>query len=240
MSWLKEDEQRTIRAIQAGDADLRERFLESGLHLVRRSVRSVTGTVFVEQEEEFAIALETFNGAIDTYRTERGVPFEAYARLLIRNRLLDAMRHGRRGIPTVSLSEPAGLDGPALEETIADPDSERAQDDLEYKEAVFQLEMDLHRFGLDLESVSGRFPKHDDSRRLCIRMARCIAEDGTLHAGMLQEARLPCAELSRRCGVPRKTVEKNRACIILLALLLRSELRLIHTYVAFFEREEIR
>ena len=240
MNWQMESVQSSIPVIQAGDDDLRERFLESGLPFVRRCVRRTTGKYFVDQEEEFAIALEAFNGAIDTYRTEHGVPFEAYARLLIRNRLLDAIRHEQRRIPTVSLSEGLGEDCPALEETLGDPGSGRVQDDLEYKEAVFQLELDLHRFGLDLAGISGRFPKHDDSRRLCIRMARCISEDDLLQGRMMREGYLPCVELSLRCDVPRKTVEKNRANIILLSLLLRSELRLIHTYVAFFEKEESR
>jgi RNA polymerase sigma factor len=240
MNWQMESVQSSIPVIQAGDADLRERFLESGLPFVRRCVRRTTGTFFVDQEEEFAVALETFNDAIDTYRTERGVPFEAYACLLIRNRVLDAMRRRQRHASEVSLSEPAEADGIALEDALADPRSTQVQDDLECKEAVFQLELDLDRFGLDLAGVAGRFPKHRDSRLACIRIARCLSEDGKLYASMMQEARLPGADLSRRCGVPLKTIEGNRASIVLLALLLRSELRLIHTYVAFFEKEESR
>jgi RNA polymerase sigma factor len=230
----------TIPAIQSGDKGLRERFLESGLPFVRREVRRFTRSFFVDQEEEFSVGLEAYNQAIDSYRIERGVPFEAYARLLIRNRLLDADRHNRTKVPTVSLSEKPSEDGLALEETLADPRSGQVQDDLEYKEAVFQLELDLSRFGLDLAGVAGRFPKHLDSRLLCIRVARCLSEDELLHGRMMQESRLPGTELSRRCGIPLKTVERNRASIVLLALLMRSELRLIHTYIAFFEREEMK
>lgn len=237
MGGLPVDAQEDIPAIQAGDADLRERFLASGLPFVRRETRRFTRTFFVDGEDEFAIALETFNSAIDSYRADRGVPFEAYARLLIRNRLVDESRRNRRRIPAMSLSEPMSEEGPDLGEMVPDPRSGSVQDDLEYKEAVLQLELDLSRFGLDMARVAGHFPKHLDSRLLCIRIARCVVEDETLRSRMLQEGRLPGAELSRRCGVPRKTVERNRAGIVLLALLMRSELRLVHTYISFFERE---
>ncbi len=229
-----------IPSIQAGDGEMRERFLEQGLPFIRREVRRFTRSFFVDQEEEFSIAMEAFDQAIDSFRPDRGVPFEAYARLLIRNRLVDESRRRQRTPTTVSLSESPTEDGLALEETLADPGSGRVQDDLEYKEAVFQLELDLSRFGLDLAGVAGRFPKHLDSRLSCIRVARCLSEDELLHGRMMQESRLPGTELSRRCGIPLKTVERNRASIVLLALLMRSELRLIHTYIAFFEREEMK
>lgn len=240
MGGLPVDARDTILAIQAGDADLRERFLASGLPFVRRETRRFTRRYFVDGEDEFAIALETFDSAIDSFRAERGVPFEAYARLLIRNRLVDESRRNRRTAPTVSLSESTAEDGPDLGETLPDPRSGSVQDEMECKEAMLRLELDLSRFGLDLEGVAGNFPKHLDSRLLCIRLARCVTEDVTLWSRMLREGRLPGAELSRRCGVPLKTVERNRAGIVLLALLMRSELRLVHTYIAFFEREGLK
>jgi hypothetical protein len=39
--------------------------------------------------------------------------------------------------------------------------------------------------------------------------------------------------------VPVKTIEKNRSSIILLTLLMRSDLQVIQSYIAVFEREVI-
>ena len=237
MGWTSVDSQSMIPAIQAGDAELRERLLERSLPFVGHEARRFNRNAFIEQEEEYAIALETFNQAIDSFRPERGVPFEAYARLLIRNRLLDHVRHIRREQPTVSLSDSVSEGASTLEETLADPSSGKVQEEMEFREAVFQLELNLKRFGLELASIAGHFPKHLDSRMTCIHIARNLSEDEALFGLLLTKAQLPGAELSRRCGVPVKTIEKNRSSIILLALLLRSELRLIHTYIAFFEKE---
>lgn len=240
MARTATDPETAIRPIQAGDAALRDRFIEAHLPFVRREVRRFTGSFDVDGEDGFALALEAFDRAIDAYRPDRGAPFEAFARVLIRNRLLDEARRTRSAPVLLSLSSQDEEDGPTLGERLADPRSVRVQEDLEFEESVAELEARLRRFGLSLAGLSGRLPKHDDSRRLCIRMARSVAEDISLFQRMLSEGRLPGAELSRRCGVPSKTVERNRGSVILLALLIRSDLRLVHRYIAGFEKEESR
>ncbi len=227
-----------VRAIQGGDEALRNRFIEDHIPMIRREVRRVTRSYFVEQEEEFAIALEAFNGAIDRYRSDRGVPFEPFARLLIRNRLLDRIRRRKFDVPTRSLSEQDSEDGLTLGERLADPRSDTIQEDLEFEESMIGLEYQLHRFGATLPDLVARFPKHRDSRLLCIRLAREIAGDDVLYGKLLSDLRVPGAELSRRLDIPLKTIERNRGSLILLSLLLRSDLRLIHSYVTVFEREE--
>jgi RNA polymerase sigma factor len=228
----------TIEAIQAGDRELRNLFIEAHLPFIRRETRRFTGRFDIDGDDEFALALEAFDRAIDAYRPDRGAPFEPFARVLIRNRLLDDARRRRLAPPMISLSEEDGEDGPTVEDRLADERSGRIQEDLEFEESIAGLESALARFGLSLSRLSGRLPKHDDCRRLCIRMARSVTGDESLYQRMLSEGRLPGAELSRRCGVPLKTVERNRGSVVLLALLLRSDLRLIHAYIAGFEKEE--
>jgi len=229
-----------IRQIQSGDEALREQLIERSIPFVKRVVRQVTHIWFVEQADEFSIALDAFNQAISRYDTTGDVPFEPYARLLIRNRLFDWMRCQRSHRLETTMTDCEREDGSSPADQVADPDSVTVQQDLEFAEAMTRLEGRLQRFNLSLPRLTAAFPKHQDSRLLCIRIAKALSSDETLYVHLAKTGRLPGAELSRRCQVPVKTIEKNRSSIILLTLLLQSDLDVIKSYIRTFEREESR
>jgi RNA polymerase sigma factor len=237
MARLPEDPQDLIRRIQTGDQDLREHFIESSLPLIKRIVRQMTHSFFVEQEDEYVIALEAYNRALDTYKVDGVVPFEPYARLLIKHRILDWIRRKKSIQPTLSLSDRDSEEGLSLEEQLADPMGNQIEENLEFEDAIVLLELQLAIFGLNLAGLTNWFPKHQDSRLLCIRIARQLSTDHDLYTRLMQTKRLPGAELSRRCQTPLKTIEKNRANIIFLTLLIKSELQVINSYIAVYEKE---
>ncbi len=225
-----------IQRIQSGDEGMREQFLESSIPFIKRAVRHFTHSFYVEQEDEFGIALEAYNQAIDHFKTEGAVPFEPYALLLIKHRLLDWIRRQKYERHNLSLNEQDHTEGLTLEDRLADPRSEIIQQDLEFTDSIAQLEIQLHGFGMSLSNLADHFPKHQDSRRLCIRLARQLSADQDLFEHLMQSHRLPCVELSHRCEIPLKTIEKHRSSIILLTLLMRSELQIINAYISVYEK----
>lgn len=226
-----------IQKIQDGDHALREQFIADHLPFIKRIVRRATHSYFVEHEDEFSIALTAYNQAIDHYQVGGDVPFEPYARLLIKNRLLDWFRRQSRISHEVVMSETDTDDGIPLEERLADPQSVDVQQKIECEEAMVQLQAQLQQFGLSLPALVAKFPRHQDSRLLCVRLARRLSEDTILYDQLVRTHRLPGAELSRQCAIPLKTIEKNRASIIFLTQLMHSELQTIRTYLARFEEE---
>ena len=226
-----------LQRIQDGDHALREQFIADSLPFIKRIVRRATHSFFVEHEDEFSIALTAYNQAIDHYHVGSDVPFEPFARLLIKNRLLDWFRKQSRTNREIALSDDISEDGIPLEDRLADPQSVDVQQKIECEEAMIQLQVKLQQFGLSLPTLVARFPRHQDSRLLCIRIARQLSEDASLYGQLIQTHRLPGAELSRRCAVPLKTIEKNRASIIFLTQLMCSELQTIKSYLAHFEEE---
>lgn len=238
MTSRLENPQAMIQRIQAGDDELREQFITVNVPFIKRVVRHITHLFFVEQADEFSIALEAYNEAIDHYKVDGEVPFEPYARLLIKNRLFDWMRRQKHVQGHLSLSDSDSDDGLNLAERLADPKSDHVQQDLEFAESMDHLQLQLQLFGLNLTRMINTFPKHQDSRLLCIRIARQLSGDNALYIKFMQTRRLPCAELSRRCSIPLKTIEKNRSSVILLTLLLHSELQVIQSYIAAFERKD--
>ncbi len=226
-----------IEKIQAGDETLRNQFIAESVPEIKHWVRRITHSYFAEQEDEFSVALDGFNQAISRFSSSLDVPFYSYANMLVKHRLFDWMRRDKHNRNTRVFSDCDSEDGIPIEERLADPQSEQFGHDLEINESLLQLEIHLQSFGFSLNQITGRFPKHRPSQMFCIQAARHLSSDQTLMVRLMAMHRLPGAELAKRCQVSVKTIEKNRSSIILLALLMRSDLELIHSYISAFEKE---
>lgn len=203
----------------------------------QKTVRRVTHAFFVEQMDEFSIALEAFSFAIDQFKTDRQVPFLGFAQLIIERRLIDWQRRQKQVNRTLLFTECETPEGGSFVDHIADPSSGHVQDDLEASESIDYLKLQLGTFGFTLDQLTNRFPKHRDTRLMCIRIARVLAEDALLFNKLMADHRLPVAELSRRLTIPVKTIDRNRQNIIFIALLINSDLEVIKSYLTTFERE---
>ncbi|MDD2533446.1 MAG: sigma-70 family RNA polymerase sigma factor [Eubacteriales bacterium] len=236
MNPLSGDTKSIVIQIQAGDIALREQFITSSLTFIKHAVAQITHTFFVEQTDEFEIALESFNVALDHYKSDSTASFETFAYLVMRNRIFDWLRKQQKNARTISLSAQDPENGLALEEKIADPQSERVQQNLEFAEEMINLELHLQEFGLDLPNITHHFPKHQDCRCLCLRIARLIVSDTSFYQQLNQSHHLPGKALSLRSHIPVKTIEKNRASIIFLTLLMTGSFETIQGYLTAFER----
>lgn len=227
-----------ISQVQAGNADLRNRFITDHLPLIRRVVRQFTRTYHVDHLDEYSIALQAFDQALANYRVDSQMPFEHYARMLMKNRLIDWARQQSRNRPAVSLSEDDQEDGLPLSERIADEKTSRIQENLEVEEEIIHLQWQLRQFKLDFARLARSFPRHKKSKMMCIRIAKELSTNEILYHKMNHSKRLPGKELSQLCQVPVKTIEKNRANIIFLALLLKSDLPQLKRYITTYERKD--
>lgn len=233
-----EQQHETVRKIQLGENDLRDQLIESCLHDIRRSVRHAIHSFAIDPDDALSIGLEMFNHAIDRYRPDMNVPFIRFAQMVIRNRLIDCGHRQAQVRQAMTFTDCESPDSLPLADRLTDLAASRIGEDLETAEALTLLDAQLHDFALDIDGMVRRFPKHQDTRRLCIKISRQLAADDSLMNRTLQIKRLPVSELSGRCNVPVKTIDKNRASIIFLALLLKSDLTLIQTYLAAFDKEE--
>jgi RNA polymerase sigma factor len=228
---------RLLELVRTGNDEYRDQLIADHLSLIKRTVRLFTRSFWVEDRDEYSIALQAFNLAIDRYQAGSPVPFANYARLLMKNRLIDWYRRCRSCPATVSLSDDEAGDGIPLADRLSDPRSEHVQQDLEYADAAMRVQLQLQAFGLSLAQAVARFPVHSDSKRLCMRLAVLLEQDEPLYSRLLQTRRLPTRDLALLSQVPQKTIERNRTSIILLAVLMRSDLEQFRTYIAAYMKE---
>ncbi len=226
-----------IDRIQAGDEPLRNQFIADSVPEIKHWVRRITHSFFIEQGDEFSIALEGFNQAIDRFSGSMNVPFFSYAQMIVKHRLFDWIRRQKIHQRTLTFSDFDTEEGIPLEDQLSDPGSGQICQNLEISESLLQLEIQLELFGLRFSDLTEHFPKHRDTQSFCIKAARHLSGDAVLFTPFMTKHRLPGAELARRCQVPVKTIEKNRSSIILLTLLMRSDLQVIKSYIAAFDKE---
>jgi len=231
--WLKDPESTIVR-IQAGDEELRNDFIRESLPFVRHAVFKVTRDFYAEKSEAFSDALEAFNRSIDCFRPEKQIPFEPFARIIIRNSVLNRIRTEARTRRKTSMTETQNDEGEYVSRIIQGSDGREEQRNLEFEEAMAETESKLQLFGMSLRELASRIPKHADTRRLCIRAARILGEPD-LQDQMSGTRKLPVKVLSQRSGIPVKTIEKNRAAIILYEALMSCGPDSIRYYAKAFE-----
>ena len=227
-----------IQQAQAGNAGVRNQIIKEHAQFITRSVRQYTHAFIVEDLDEYSIALLAFDQALSRYDPESPVSFQYFARLMIKNRLIDWSRHQKRHTDSVSLSETTGDDQQTILDHLPDQKNETAQSRLEFEESLLKLQLQLEAFRLDFNKMAKRLPKHRDSRLFCLKLARLLCEDNELSNLLWHKKRLPAAELAKRCQAPIKTIERNRANIIFYALLLHSDLEVLKQYMTNYEKEE--
>ena len=232
-----------VRIAREGDSPERERLIEEYRPFVGGIVRRMMGSRIlvqngdrVEQFDEFSIGLAAFNEAIDHYVPDTGTPFLSYAGLVINRRLVDWFRHETRDRSAYRFSDLEEEGETPLAERLSAPEADLLSE-MEAEEEILALQQRLSALGLSLFRIQRGFPKHQDSRRMCVRLARLLQQDSGWMAGLEQTRRIPCAELARRSGTPVKTIEKNRSNIVLIALMMDSGLDVIKGYLKNFEEE---
>lgn len=216
-----------VKLIQAGDIELREKFLREHQGFVAAVVSGVLGgrSIDRDKDDEFSTGLLALNEALDRFNPEAGVSFLYFARQVITRRVIDSLRRSRRQNALVELVDTAdGSDHPAM---ITPP----ATGQIEVKEDFIALAEKMRSFGFSMSDLVQNTPRHADSKRLAIKIGRTLAEDPGLMRHLLEKKTIPLKKLLQKVKVNPKTVERNRIYIITVALILASNLDTLKSYI---------
>ena len=182
------------------------------------------------KEDNLTEAMLAFAHAVQTYREEYG-SFVAYAKTVIRNRLIDSAR-----------SELA-VQKHIYYETPGNDESETPDWDADMAVAAFNRQEEEKNLALEIEAVNAEFaewgfswatllkkcPKQDRSRRVCQEIARAVLSSSSLLSETLTKKQLPSSKLMET--FPKKAVEKYRLYIIALIVIQRGEYPFVYSFV---------
>ncbi len=222
----------TIHRIQEGDEHLREEFIASQKEFIRSFASFICHRrLDWHNDDELSVSLIAFNRAIDNFDPAAGSSFITYARVLIRNSLVDYFRSRQQGKGytggTVTTELTDHLETAASLERYA-----LSADNLKRAYEIEIFKETLERCGLTLETLVKHSPKHRDTRENLKNIALQVARDQTLRERILMGNKLPIREIQVLSGANRKLLEKWRKYLLsLLIIAAHGELEMLTEYI---------
>lgn len=220
----------TLKLIKEGDKLLREEFLSKYTPFMLKIASNAVGKyIDVKNSDEYSIALSAFNEAIDCFDMTKNYNFLLFSEHVINRRLIDHMRKskGNKEIPFSYFDDESNL----LEKHIH-PSRNASFEDVELREEIVEYKEALEDFDITFVDLILNVPKHRDSRELCLRIARILADDEELFKLLCKYKNIPRNDLKRKACVHSRTIGKHRKYIIALCLILRSNLELSKSYLS--------
>lgn len=221
-----------LEKIRAGNESERDKFIREYIPFVIKTTSDYLNR-YIESEnsDEYSIAIEAFNEAIDKYNPSKG-SFISFARLVIHSRLKDFFRKKNKNKQIILFSQ--------LEENTDKVQKschiEDFVDSLTIKEEIKQLEFKLSQFNITLMDLVKQSPKHQSTRVRAIGIAKHIVRKDELKESLLRKKMLPSSKLIKDLNVSYKILKRSRKFIIATVLILDSNLELLKNYISETER----
>ncbi len=220
-----------IKKIQNGDNVLRETVIKEYIPFIKKNVSKAAGKYFdIESTEEFSIGLSAFNEALNSFDVKKGENFFNYCRTVIGCRILDYQRSNKKNRNVFPFTYFQDEHGNYLENKYM-VDNCSQLNTIESMDEIQVFKSNLMRFGINFDDLVLYSPKHKDSVRQCVRIARLLAENECLFSMLLHKKSIPLKELMKLVDVHQRTVERNRKFIITISLMLRSDLDVLKGYI---------
>jgi RNA polymerase sigma factor len=210
-------------ALAKKDEDIRNQLISQYTPFIIKVASKVCKQYIDRSRDEFSIAMQAFNEAVETYNQEQGTHFLSFAEMVIRRRVIDFIRKETRQTRDILLeveSKEEEEQAESLAQIYASIDQYRQELERERRrEDIEEYQQFLKTFGITFSELAECCPKHIDARENAKRIAKILAETPDLAKFLLEKKQLPLKELLKLVDCSRKTIERNRKYIIALALI---------------------
>lgn len=222
-----------IDRIKEGDNQLRENFIKDYIPFIIKVLSSSSKSkIDIKNSDEYSIGLIAFNEAIEKYdngKNKKGFNFFSFAELIIKRRIIDHIRLNSRNKETpFSYFE---TDGDCFHEKYLQDDSWIRYDRIEVFQEIKHYSKVLDNFGININDLHKFTPKHKDSIRMCVDIARKIAENKEIYNKLLRKKYFPMKDIMKIVNVHPSTIEKNRKFIISVCVIYANNYEYLKTYL---------
>ncbi len=221
-----------IQEIQQGNEKLREELLSSQKDFISRySSFLCKRKLDWQNDDELSIALMAFNKAIDNFNPSLGNSFITFSRVLIKNSLIDYFRKQRKE-QFVQFSPSNRENSSLVEDKVSNEAFFLEEENRERAYEVQRFKEVLEQFGLSLQDLLHRSPRHFDTRAKLKEIVRKICCEEELIARIYRQKRLPLKEMQILTGAKKKLLEKWRPYLLAMILIsTHNELESLSIYI---------
>ncbi|NLD48109.1 MAG: RNA polymerase subunit sigma [Clostridiaceae bacterium] len=221
-----------IRRIVDGEVDLRDDLIYKYKPFIKKEVANYIKQFHdIENTDEFSIGLLAFNEAIDCYNEGKSNNFFKFCSLVIKRRLNDYLKSNIKSkYNTVPFTYFENEESRSFEDIYCS-NSTSQYEAYEIISELRDLKIKLKGFGITMNDLVITAPKHRDSKRLCINIAKELAGNRDLFYKLDKKGTFPKSELLKLVRVNKNTLERNRKFIIAAALIIGNGYDLLRNYI---------
>lgn len=225
-----------IEAIKKGDERLRNELIERYKPFILKVLSQETGRyIEIENDDAYSVGLIAFNDAIDSFEASKSENFLHFSALVIKRRLIDRYRASKSAESELPFSY---FDDDGQKEntnlvigSFSDSKAEKEMERVEIAEQIKIFEKTLEKFKITLEQLASNSPKHNDTRKQCIEIARRIAETPHMYDRLIENGAFYMNELVQSFSVSKRTIERNKKYIISLCVIIKSDLEVLKGFI---------
>jgi RNA polymerase sigma-I factor len=208
-----------LSRMRQGDVPLRERFTEENKTMIMKVVSQVLGkSAIPTNSKEYDAAITAFNYCIDHYDFNDSESFTTYSEKIIKEWIYHfSWEENSKGMSSV---DPA-----------SDDSKEYLYRNFENKDEIIIFKQKLWEFGITLRDLFFLGPREVDQIIFSLKVAISIAHSKELYKRMFIIKAIPIDDLEERYKVQKKLIEKNKEYIIALSIILKSDLKVLKSYL---------
>ena len=207
------------------DSERLDKLIEEYEHFILSCAAGVSRHYLDKSDDEWSIALLAFYEAIQSYESNKG-SFLAFAKLLIRSRLIDYFRAQSRHLGQVSYDM---IDD---DEILVQAES----DDIRFE--IEALEQTISRYGIALMDLADSSPKAEKTRLACKAAVRFMLKNPLLIEEMRKNKLLPIKIIENNTLIPRKLIERHRKYIMTAVEILYDDYPNLGEYFEYIRKED--
>lgn len=230
----KKSLEQLIFSAQNGNQAIHNHLLQTYQPFIAKCVSEVCKRyIDPEKDDEFSVGLSGFNEAILSYSPEKGSSFISFAKLVVKRKVIDYIRHISKIPVAASLDESYDaeqMENPAEIAAV----KEAYQEELEAwyrREEILDFAQKLKTYKLTLHELAEISPKHKDARDSAVRSARVLFGDPVLREYVQTKKRIPMKILAKKVDVSKKTLERNRKFMIAIFIVLSEDYLYLKDYL---------
>lgn len=177
-------------------------------------------TLYWENDDELSIAMLAFNKACDSYVPSKG-DFFAYARILIKNALIDFFRKNSQNPYLIFDEDKAKMD--YIDNKISLNNFSLEEENKIRAEEIVLLSKELKNYKLDFSILADSSPSHKDTRNSILNIAMSCCSQDEILSFIKTKKQLPVKNICILTGANKKTIDKWRRYLLSLIIILSSD-----------------
>jgi RNA polymerase sigma-I factor len=209
-----------IEGLRLDDNESRNTFIDENKSFILKVVsKALNRSTIPHNSKEFEIGLSSFDYAIDTYDLNSDDDFLSYAEKVIKNSVYDYIKLTNANSTTFTTQI----------------ENEYLYRDYENKDEISKFKLKLWELDITLDSLVNVTPSDEESVKTSITTARKLLYNPEVFRKISAKAGIPYDMLDRDLRNNKKFIERHKAYIIALALIINSNLAIFKSYLKNME-----